>query len=123
MLIGLGHDLQALHELDTVEGLWEPGIFFTEREVARFRASSHPLESLGGVFSAKEALFKALPPVEGFFWTDAEVLPDERHAPRFHWHGRLREHMERHGWSAALSISHSGGFASTVVLVTAAPRP
>jgi holo-[acyl-carrier protein] synthase len=123
VLIGLGHDLQALHELQSVESLWEPGVFFTENEVARCRASRHPVESLGGVFSAKEALFKALPPVAGWFWTDAEVLHDERHAPRFGWHGRLREHMEREGWSVALSVSHSGGFVSTVVLVLATPRP
>lgn len=123
MLVGLGHDLQSLHELESVEGLWEPGVFFTEREVARFRASRHPLESLGGTFSAKEALFKALPAVEGWFWTDAEVLHDARHAPHFHCHGGLREHLERQGWSVALSIAHSGGFVSTVVLVLAAPRP
>lgn len=123
MLVGLGHDLQSLHELESVEGLWEPGVFFTEREVARFRASRHPLESLGGTFSAKEALFKALPAVEGWFWTDAEVLHDARHAPHFHCHGGLREHLERQGWSMALSIAHSGGFVSTVVLVLAAPRP
>lgn len=122
VLIGLGHDLQALHELNAVEGLWEPGVFFTEREVTRFRDSREPRERLGGAFAAKEALFKALPPVDGWFWTDAEVLHDERHAPRFCWHGRLREHLGRQGWSAALSISHSGGFVSAVVVLTASPR-
>lgn len=123
VLIGLGHDLQALHELKELEGLWEPGVFFTEQETLRFRGSPSPVESLAAGFSCKEALFKALPPVDGWFWTDAELHHDERHAPRFRFHGTLREHMERHGWEALLSISHSGGFVSTVVIVTAAPRP
>ena len=33
MVLGLGHDLQALHELESVEALWEPGSFFRWREV------------------------------------------------------------------------------------------
>ena len=122
MLRGLGHDLQALSELKNVESLWEPGVFFTERELERFRGSASPLESLAAGFSCKEALFKALPRVEGWFWTDAEVVHDERHAPRFLFHGALREHMERHGWNAMLSISHSGGFVSTVVVLSESPR-
>jgi holo-[acyl-carrier protein] synthase len=117
VLIGLGHDLQALHEMKSVEHLWEPGVFFTEQETARFRQSRTPLESLAAGFSSKEALFKALPAVMGWSWTDAEVLHDERHAPRFFFHGALREHLERHGWQAMLSISHSGGFVSTVVIL------
>jgi holo-[acyl-carrier protein] synthase len=122
VLIGLGHDLQALHELKDVEGLWEPGVFFTERETARFRSSPSPRESLAAGFSCKESLFKALPRVDGWFWTDAEVVHDARHAPSFCFHGALREHMERHGWTALLSISHSGGFVSTVVVLAAHPR-
>jgi holo-[acyl-carrier protein] synthase len=123
VLIGLGHDVQALRELECVEGLWEPGVFFTEEETARFQRSRVPLESLAGCFSSKEALFKALPRVEGWFWTDAEVLHDERHAPRFRFHGALREHLARQDWEARLSVSHSGGLVSTVVLVLARSSP
>jgi holo-[acyl-carrier protein] synthase len=119
VLIGLGHDLQALHEMKDVEHLWEPGVFFTEQEMARFHQSRAPLESLTAGFSSKEALFKALPRVDGWFWTDAEVVHDERRAPCFRFHGALREHLERQGWQALLSISHSGGFVSTVVIVSA----
>ncbi len=60
VLIGLGHDLQVLHELKGLEGLWEPGVFFTEQETLRFRGSPSPVESLAAGFSSKEALFKAL---------------------------------------------------------------
>lgn len=119
MLIGLGHDLQALHEVKDVEHLWTPGVFFTEQETERFQRSASPLESLAAGFSCKEALFKALPAIEGWHWTDAEVVHDERHAPRFRFYGPLREHLEQCGWQALVSISHSGGFVSTVVIVSA----
>lgn len=122
MLIGLGHDLQAVHELEAVEGLRDPDVFFTVRELEYFARARSPRESLAACFSAKEALFKALPRVEGWFWTDAELLHDERHAPRFHFHGALREHLDREGWRVMLSMSHSGGFVSTVVIVMLAPR-
>lgn len=118
VLIGLGHDLQALQEMKDVEHLWEPGVFFTEQEMVRFHQSPKPQESLAAGFSSKEALFKALPRLDGWHWTDAEVVHDERHAPSFRFHGPLREHMEHHGWRTLLSISHSGGFVSTVVIVS-----
>ncbi|HYI03048.1 holo-ACP synthase [Hyalangium sp.] len=117
MLIGLGHDLQALQEMEKVEALREPGSFFTARETERFSQSRSPAESLAAAFSSKEALFKALPPLSGWSWTDAEVLHDERSAPYFCFHGVLREHVERNGWKVLLSISHSGGFVSTVVVI------
>lgn len=122
MLIGLGHDLQSVHELARAQALWEPGIFFTEREIARFRCSHVPVESLTATFAGKEALFKALPPVGVWFWSDAELLHDEDHRPRFHYHGALKALMSRRGWQSDLSISHSGGFVSTIVIVTSGPR-
>ncbi len=116
MLIGLGHDLQVLSELEQKAALWEPGVFFTEAETARFRQSADPLQSFAAGFSAKESLFKALPPLEGgWFWTDVEVLADARRAPLLRFHGKLLEHAERSGWVSRLSVSHSGGYVSTVV--------
>jgi holo-[acyl-carrier protein] synthase len=122
VLIGLGHDLQPLQEFSRVEGLWATDVFFTERELDYIRRARSPVESLAASFSGKEALFKALPPVEGWFWTDAELLRDERQAPFFRLHGALGEHVERHAWQVKVSLSHGGGFVSTVVIVAAAPR-
>ncbi|WP_223646741.1 holo-ACP synthase [Corallococcus sp. EGB] len=121
--MGLGHDLQAIPELEAVRALREPDVFFTAAELERFAASVSPEQSLAAGFSAKEALFKALPAIEGWYWTDAELVHDARHAPRFRFHGVLAEHLEREGWQVAVSLSHSGGFVSTVVLVTRAPSP
>lgn len=118
-LIGLGHDLQLVSELETTAGLREPGVFFTPGELRRFASSADPLQSMAGGFAAKEALFKALPAApEPWFWTDAELVHDGRGAPRFHPHGALAAHLGRRRLGVSVSISHSGGFASSVVIVT-----
>ncbi|MEU6734765.1 holo-ACP synthase [Streptomyces physcomitrii] len=121
-LTGLGHDLQLISELEVAPALREPGVFFTPGELARFAAAVSPLESLAGGFAAKEALFKALPPARAtWFWTEAELVHDPRGAPRFRAHGTLAAHLDAHRLRVDVSLSHSGGFVSAVVLVTARP--
>ncbi|MBW4612600.1 MAG: 4'-phosphopantetheinyl transferase superfamily protein [Desmonostoc vinosum HA7617-LM4] len=118
MLIGLGHDIQLIAELKTVEALKVPGIFFTETECLYFNQSKNPLQSMAATFSAKEALFKALAIAPNFYWTDAEVRHNSRHAPYFEFDGSLAEHFQLQGWTAHLSISHSGDYVSTVVTIS-----
>ena len=62
MLIGLGHDLQVLAELEGQTALWEPGVFFTEAETERFRQSPDPLQSFGAGFSAMLRMLAPLAP-------------------------------------------------------------
>lgn len=121
-LTGLGHDLQLITELRAAQALREPGVFFTLGELRRFDSAVSPLESMAACFAAKEALFKALPPAgraEGtWFWTDAELIHDSSGAPRFRTHQFLADYVDRRGLRVTVSISHSGGFASSVVIVT-----
>ncbi|WP_197085087.1 holo-ACP synthase [Saccharothrix sp. ST-888] len=118
-LIGLGHDLQLISELEVASALREPGVFFTAGELRRFASAVVPLQSLAGGFAAKEALFKALPAAdETWFWTDAELVHDRHGAPQFHTHGALAGHLARRRLRVSVSISHSGGFVSSVVIVT-----
>jgi holo-[acyl-carrier protein] synthase len=117
-LIGLGHDLQLISELEVASGLREPDVFFTSGELRRFASAVVPLETLAGGFAAKEALFKALPAGETWFWTDAELVHDHGGAPQFRTQGSLASHLARHRLRVSVSISHSGGFASSVVVVT-----
>jgi holo-[acyl-carrier protein] synthase len=117
-VIRLGHDLQITSELEGIEGLGEPGVFFTEGELARVLRAKDPKATMAGIFAAKEALFKALPGVEGHLWSEMEVCHDRRHAPFFRFHGPLGEHVRERGYDVSLSISHSGAYASSVVAVT-----
>lgn len=125
-MIGLGHDIQLISELEGAAALREPGVFFTAGELRRFASAPAPAQSLAGAFAAKEALFKALPPLPGgqtWFWTDAELVHDRRGAPRFRAHGSLASHLAGHRLGVRVSISHSGGFASSVVVVTGGNPP
>ncbi len=119
MLIQLGHDLQVVRELSGREDLETPGVFLTESEHAYIEAQRSPLQSMAAIFSAKEAFFKAAPETPGAFWTDIEILHDERRAPFIKLHGELGKRAEKEGWSVRLSISHSGEYVSTVVLIVA----
>lgn len=117
-LIGLGLDLQLISELAVAQALLEPNVFFTARELRRFASTVVPMASMAGGFAAKEALFKALPADGTWFWTDAELVHDHHGAPRFRVHGSLASHLARRRLRVSVSISHSGGFASAVVVVT-----
>lgn len=121
MLIGLGHDLQRISEIEAARALCEPDLFFTEAEMARLSRAARPGESIAAAFAAKEALFKALPPIDGWYWTDAELVHDARNAPAFRFHGALAARLATLGANAAVSMSHSGDFASAVVVVAHAP--
>jgi holo-[acyl-carrier protein] synthase len=122
VLIDIGHDLQRVSEIEAAEALLEPDLFFTAAEIAHFARATNRGETVAGAFCAKEALFKALPKISGWFWTDAEIHRDTRHAPALRFHNALADHMAARNAVASLSISHSGGFASAVVVV-AAPSP
>jgi holo-[acyl-carrier protein] synthase len=116
-VVGLGLDIQpsGAPALATLLGL--PGAIFTEYECGYASRRRQPLESAAGIFAAKEALFKALPPIPGACWTDYEVVHDERGAPAFTVAGAVSEAFAANRWHAHLSISHAAGLSSAVVVI------
>jgi holo-[acyl-carrier protein] synthase len=123
-LIGLGHDLQLIGDVDLASALREPDVFFTSGELRRFASATAPRQSLAGGFAAKEALFKALPAMDDtWLWTDAELIHDQHGAPQFRTHGALARQVATRRLRLSVSISHSGGFASCVVIVTGGTPP
>ena len=123
MLIGLGHDLQRSTEIDPAGELGAPGTFFTARERTRWEGAVSPRQSMAANFAAKEALFKALPAMQGHPWTDAEVVHDRHGAPRFELHGALGQLVRDRGWAIQMSLSHSGDYVSAVVAVSNTGSP
>ena len=121
MLIGIGHDLQIMRELEGREGLATEGVFFTARECAHFGRAKSPIASMAGLWSAKESFFKAVPQLPRSSWTDIEIVHDERGAPSFSLHGTIASMFAARGWSARLAITHSGDYASSVVIITDDP--
>ncbi len=121
MLIGLGQDLQLVSAMAGATALREPGVFFTDDECAHVAASSTPEATLAGLFSAKEALFKALPEQTGSYWTDIELIHERRGAVTVRLHGALDAAFRANRWQARVSISHSGEYASAVAVIWPAP--
>jgi holo-[acyl-carrier protein] synthase len=119
MLIGLGHDLQLVAEIAAKGALLSDGGCFTDAERARISGSPSPAETAAGMFAAKEAFFKAAPRINCGFWTDVELRHSREGAPSLVLHGAYRELFEGQRWRALVSVSHSGGFASSVVTVVA----
>jgi holo-[acyl-carrier protein] synthase len=116
--IRIGHDLQRIGDLAGRDSLRLPGVFFTEDECCYLAKKS--IESVAGFFSAKEAVFKALPEIRGFCWSDIEINLDPNGAPRLTFYGPLQRFMQEHALAAHLSISHSGDYVSSVVLISQA---
>jgi phosphopantetheinyl transferase (holo-ACP synthase) len=87
----LGHDLKSSSELNAM---------FTTREISYAQSRAAPLESLGGLFAAKEALRKCDAALLSLPLNELEILPDDSGRPNYPGY--------------ALSISHSGGFAIAV---------
>lgn len=117
MLIGLGHDTQLLEEFVRASALRTPGVFFSDAECAVLDGSCKSLQRLAGTFAAKEAFYKAYPPLNEFYWTDIEITHNEHGSPAFRLKGAVAKVFHEHQWSAHLSISHSGDYASAVVLI------
>ncbi|HXI22635.1 MAG TPA: 4'-phosphopantetheinyl transferase superfamily protein [Pyrinomonadaceae bacterium] len=118
VLIGLGHDIQQVTEMENAEALRQPDLFFTRREIDNCRLQTDFVQSLAASFSAKEAFFKASPPLVDFFWTDVEVMRDRHGKPLYCLGGLVGRIFSEAGWRATLSISHSGDYVSVVALIT-----
>lgn len=113
MIVGIGTDLVVIERFKAMLAR-RPGMaerLLTEQE----RALS--IESQAARFSAKEALAKALGSPGGMRWLDCEVVKTPEGAPSFATSGTVAERIaELDIASIHLSISHDGGYATTMVV-------
>lgn len=82
---------------------------FTENE------KQLPLSSLAARFAAKEALYKALSPIHGLSWHEAEIINQPNGKPDFLFRGQIAELID--GAQVHLSLSHDAGIASAMVVI------
>lgn len=116
MLISLGHDIQLIEELKERE-LLEPDLLFSQSEVNNIKTAKCSATRLAGYFSAKEALFKAINLPFQWYWTDAEIIYNLNGRPYFKFAKKITHYLKKKAICTELSISHSGNYASSVVIV------
>lgn len=118
MIVGIGVDVASLERfaesLDRTPHLRDR--LFTEHE------RDAKLESLAGVFAAKEAVAKALGAPGGLEWHDVEIRHDQAGRPYLAISGTVATAALDKGidrWH--VSISHDAGVAVAMVVAEAAP--
>lgn len=113
MIVGIGTDLVVIERFKAMLAR-RPGMaerLLTEGE------RSLSIESQAARFSAKEALAKALGSPGGMRWLDCEVVKTDEGVPSFAASGTVADRIEALGIGHIhLSISHDGGFATTMVV-------
>ncbi len=82
---------------------------FTEDEIIYIKSRSNNVNTIAGLFAAKEAVSKALGSgISGFKWTDIEVYSDSLGKPSIRLHGKAKELAdEKEITNVHVSISHS----------------
>ena len=120
-MLTTGVDIIEIDRVGSVLDRW--GTRFLERvytpaELAFCRGR---LPELAARFAAKEALSKALGTgiwcADGVWWSDMEILPDERGKPLVRLHGRAQKRAQHLGLrEIAISLSHSDNYAVAFVV-------
>ncbi|GAA4897253.1 holo-ACP synthase [Tessaracoccus lubricantis] len=116
MIVGIGTDLVVIERfkrmLDERPKLGERLLTDGERRLS--------VESQAARFAAKEALAKALGSPGGMRWLDCEVVRSDDGMPSFVTSGSVAARIEALGITRIhLSISHDGGYATTMVVCEA----
>jgi holo-[acyl-carrier protein] synthase len=113
----IGHDLQLISEMDERTELAEPGVMFTEAELCVTRGTRDHARCIAALFSVKEAFFKAIPLQSGWFWTELELDHEASGRPTLRFTGALAQLMRERAWTADVSLSHSGQYVSSFVVI------
>lgn len=113
MIVGIGTDLVVIERFQAMlqrrPGMAQRLLTDGERELS--------IESQAARFSAKEALAKALGSPGGMRWLDCEVIKSDDGVPSFVASGTVAARIAELGIDRIhLSISHDGGFATTMVV-------
>jgi len=117
MIVAVGLDIV---ELSRIEGVWNRHRDrFLERhfhplELDYCLSKHNPLPSIAARFAAKEAFQKCWPVPHG--WRDVWVVREGK-GPRLGFCEAIQKELERNGWRAHLSLSHSREHAAAVVVL------
>ena len=121
MIVGIGNDIIEIERIEKAiskEGFKNK--VYTQRELENIERRGDRVETYAGIFSAKEAISKAIGTgVREFSLTDLEILNDDLGKPHVVVSEKLDKILKtkKEDYQIEISISHSKKYATAVAIV------
>ena len=121
MIVGIGNDIIEIERIEKAiskEGFKNK--VYTQRELENIEKRGDRVETYAGIFSAKEAISKAIGTgVREFSLTDLEILNDDLGKPYVVVSEKLDKILKtkKEDYQIEISISHSKKYATAVAIV------
>ena len=121
MIVGIGNDIIEIERIEKAiskEGFKDK--IYTQRELENIKKRGDRVETYAGIFSAKEAISKAIGTgVREFSLTDLEVLNDDLGKPYVVVSERLDKIIKskKENYQIEISISHSKKYATAMAVI------
>ena len=121
MIIGIGNDIIEIERIEKAilkEGFKDK--VYTQRELENIEKRGNRTETYAGIFSAKEAISKAIGTgVREFSLTDLEILNDDLGKPYVVVSEKLDKILKtkKEDYQIEISISHSKKYATAMAII------
>lgn len=121
MIVGIGNDIIEIERVEkaiSTEGF--KAKVYTQREIENIVKRGNRTETYAGIFSAKEAISKAIGTgVREFSLTDLEILNDDLGKPYVIVSDKLNKIIQRkkENYQIEIAISHSKKYATAMAII------
>ena len=121
MIVGIGNDIIEIERIEKAiskEGFKNK--VYTQRELENIEKRGNRMETYAGIFSAKEAISKAIGTgVREFSLTDLEILNDDLGKPYVVVSEKLDKILKnkKESYQIEISISHSKKYATAMAII------
>ena len=121
MIVGIGNDIIEIERIE--KAILKEGFknkVYTQRELENIRKRGNRTETYAGIFSAKEAISKAIGTgVREFSLTDLEILNDDLGKPYVVISEKLDKILKnkKEDYQIEISISHSKKYATAMAII------
>ena len=121
MIVGIGNDIIEIERIEKAiskEGFKDK--IYTQRELENIKKRGNRAETYAGVFSAKEAISKAIGTgVREFSLTNLEILNDDLGKPYVVVSEKLDKILKtkKEDYQIEISISHSKKYATAIAVI------
>ena len=121
MIVGVGNDIIEIERIE--KAILKEGFknkVYTQRELKNIEKRGNRTETYAGIFSAKEAISKAIGTgVREFSLTDLEILNDDLGKPYVVVSEKLDKILKnkKESYQIEISISHSKKYATAMAII------